>query len=34
MVLVVTYPRYQTMEQVVPAETPSTVADIQLRGLP
>lgn len=33
-VLVVTYPRYQTKEEVVPAETPHTIADIEVRGLP
>ena len=33
-VLVVTYPRYQTKEELVPAETPHTIADIEVRGLP
>ena len=34
LVLVVTYPRYQTKEEVIPTETPSTIADIELRGWP
>ncbi|KAI7842548.1 hypothetical protein COHA_003785 [Chlorella ohadii] len=34
LVLVVTYPWYQTKEEVVPAETPPTIADIELRGWP
>lgn len=34
LVLVVTYPRYQTKEEVIPTETPPTIADIELRGWP